>query len=266
MNLYYGIDGTDNFDQSTLPRACMTLRGTRDMASAHVKRMGALGFSEMKYVRGTQDTVTGYSSGGMIEEAMAWIEQRYGSARDDSRKLYLGGFSRGGAAIVAIANKLASKGIPVQEMFIFDAVDRSFTMDNALTAAIPGNVVRAFHAIRSPAAGSRRTFGNCGMQSSHGNLEIEQFMTTHGGVGGWPNGEERVLDGVGPEDYAYMATGGAMGGALAVSLDPRQKNIHESGAPFPTNLGPAEEERGMRAAWQWMYGKAFSTSGQSAGT
>ena len=265
MFLYYGIDGTDNHDKTTLPPACLTLQGTQALDSAHVRRMGALGFNKKQYVAGTQDSITGASSAAIIERAMAWIETHYGAARDDSRKLFLGGFSRGGAAIVVIANKLAKKGIPVQEMYIFDAVDRSGSMDNSLTATIPKTVVRAFHALRHPKAGSRRTFGNCGTESAHGNLARAYFETTHGGIGGWPNGEERVKPGVGSEDYAYFTMAGAAGGAALAAMDPRQDNIHEFGAPFPTNIKPDQELVGMRAAWTWMYSNAFSTIGQSTG-
>jgi len=264
MNFHYAIDGTDNFDQTRLPPACFPLEGTLTMDSAHVRRMGAVGFNTSKYLRGTQDTVTGQSSAAMIEEALAWIERHYGSARDDTRKLFLGGFSRGGAAIVAIANRLAQKNIPVQEMYIFDAVDRSLSMDNALTATVPKTVVQAFHAVRDPNAGSRKTFSNCAMQNAHGNLQIAHFMTTHGGIGGWPNGAAAVKSGVGPEDYAYFAVGGAVYGGAAAAGDPRQNNIHESGEPWPTNIGPAQEKAGMQAAWRWMYGKAFTTLGMRA--
>lgn len=261
MNIFLGIDGTDNLDTTADPIGCMPLEAIGSKKSGHVKRMMNLGFGRAKYFPGTTDSISGKSSSDIIESALAWIKQAYGEGKDPGRRLFLSGFSRGGAAIIVIAHKLAKLGIPVQEMFIFDAVDRSFWMDNSLTQSIPKNVVRAFHAIRDPRAGSRRSFGNCGMQSAHGNLQTAPFFTTHGGVGGWPNGKEKVTPGFGVEDFAYVATFGAVVAPGVVALDPNQNNIHETGEAWPSRVSPAAELQGAKEAMRWMYGKGFSTVG-----
>ncbi|MBS0122550.1 DUF2235 domain-containing protein [Thetidibacter halocola] len=263
MRIYCCIDGTDNADPSgnAVQRACVMLEGTQSMTNGHVKRIASLGFDRHKYFPGTQDSVTGRSSAQIVEQALNWILANYGSSPNPDRKLFLGGFSRGGAAMIVIAHRLQQRRIPVQEMYLFDAVDRSFWMDDDQTNSIPGNVTMAFHALRDPLSGSRVSFGNCGLYGTGANVLPATFMTTHGGVGGWPNGEAMVKPGVGPEDYMYMARLGPVIGAAAAASDRRRHNIHESGEPWPSNITPAQERAGMRRAWDWMFGKAFSTLG-----
>ncbi len=258
-HVYLAIDGTDNLDNSSDPNLCMAPDGIHGIKSSHVRRMMYRGFARTKYFPGTTDSISGRSSYTIIDNAMGWIKQAYGSEKTSGRKLYLGGFSRGAAGIIVLAHRLAAMGIPVQEMYIFDAVDRSFWMENDQTATIPKNVVRAYHAVRDPKAGSRRSFGNCGMQSAHGNLEIARFNTTHGGVGGWPNGKKKVTPGFGPEDWAYVGAYGAMVAPAVVAMDPNQDKIHEFGEAWPSNVTPAAEIDGMKKAMAWMYSKAFTS-------
>ena len=61
-----------------------------------------------------------------------------------TEKVFLCGYSRGGAAVIAAA-KLVSR--PVEAMFLFDAVDRTIDLS---TAVIPKNVGSAYNAIRDP--------------------------------------------------------------------------------------------------------------------
>lgn len=257
MNIYCAIDGTENNDPTQLPPLCAPVEGAIALGSGHVKSMGLIGFHSMKYFAGTRDAVTGASSEDIVNNAYHWILGALDTNPD--AKLFLGGFSRGGAAAIVVAHKLKADGKNVQEMFLFDAVDRSFWMDNDKTKVIPSNVRAAFHAVRHPASKSRVTFGNCGMQGTNGNLGIEYFMTTHGGVGGWPNGAARVKPGFGAEDFAYVARHGAFVGPYVAKSDPDQKNIHERGEPYPSKISVAQETRGQHAALRWMYGKALTT-------
>jgi hypothetical protein len=267
MRLYLGIDGTANDDKGDVIPACVPLETliAAGGGNSHVKQMSQVGFGAHKYLPGTRDKMTGQSSAEIITYAMGWIDGAYGSTVQEDKQLYLGGFSRGGAAIVVIAHLLAEKNIPIQEMYIFDAVDRSFSMNNSKTGRIPGNVSKAYHAMRHPASGSRDSFGNCGTVGTNGNLETQYFMTTHGGVGGWPNGEEMVKPGFGPEDLAYVSTYGLAGGAAKVMTDPRQKKIHENMEPFPSTISPKQEITGAERALAWMRGKAFTSMRRSAG-
>ena len=260
MKIYCCIDGTDNVDVSPDIQACLTLEGATRHRAGHVKRMQGLGFHAQKYFAGTQDSVTGASSSGIIDEAVAWIVRAWdGAKKEADKKVFLGGFSRGSAGMLVVAHRLEKQDIPVQEMYLFDAVDRSFWMDNSQTKKVPANVNKAFHALRDPKAGSRKSFGNCGLVGTNNNLEKAYFMTTHGGVGGWPNGQSKVKPGFGAEDFAYVATYGAAVGPHVAASDKRQNNIHENAEPWPTNISPAQEARGQAAAWRWMYSKAFST-------
>ena len=71
--------------------------------------------------------------------------------KPDSRVL-LAGYSRGGAAVVAIAARLKRDGVPVHGMMLFDPVDRSPLLD---TNEIPTNVELAYKALRDPSTFSR---------------------------------------------------------------------------------------------------------------
>lgn len=61
--------------------------------------------------------------------------------------IYLAGYSRGGAAIIYIAQQLKSQGQEVSAMFLYDAVDRALFNFNDLQT-IPSTVKRCYHAMR----------------------------------------------------------------------------------------------------------------------
>jgi thioesterase domain-containing protein len=62
-------------------------------------------------------------------------------------KVYLCGYSRGGATVVAAANALNKLGREVEALFLFDPVDSDATLED--TAYIPTNVRQAFMAYRN---------------------------------------------------------------------------------------------------------------------
>jgi len=70
-------------------------------------------------------------------------------------------------------------------MALFDAVDRALFLD---TDVIPKNVQMAYHALRSPTAGSRRSFANTGTAHQSGSSYYRQrhFLCTHAAMGGVP--------------------------------------------------------------------------------
>lgn len=63
--------------------------------------------------------------------------------------IYLIGYSRGGAAVLKIAQMLARQDIPVTAMFLFDAVDQSTIRG---LDSVPANVVKCYHAVRNEGA------------------------------------------------------------------------------------------------------------------
>ncbi len=100
--------------------------------------------------------------------------------------ILLTGYSRGALGAVVIAKKLNDLNIKVKALMMFDCVDRHIAHD---AAVIPDNVEFVCHVIRNPAARSRATFGNDGMQYNPRTTNYPQatmFMCTHGGMGGCP--------------------------------------------------------------------------------
>lgn len=103
------------------------------------------------------------------------------AANKDARGL-LTGYSRGGAGVIAVAQKLKEARRRVHTMVLFDAVDRAIGVD---TARIPENVDRVVHARRDAVMESRPSFGNCGTAwSSPTKCEVRLFRGTHGAIGG----------------------------------------------------------------------------------
>jgi hypothetical protein len=119
--------------------------------------------------------------------------------------VFLTGYSRGGAIALAVAQQM-QKEFPNQRipaMALFDAVDRERAFGDLQT--IPSNVDLAFHALRDPIVRSRSYFGNCGTSAGmFTTLKTLTFVTTHGGMGGVPLGddppiEEKVRLRIGPQ-------------------------------------------------------------------
>lgn len=110
-------------------------------------------------------------------------------APDPILRIWLAGYSRGGAAAIEAAWMLQDRGIPVQALFLFDAVER--TLYRLRTKTIPANVRSCFHARRDPGVGSRSGFGNCGTEAERGVRYVERtFFGTHGAIGGLPWSED----------------------------------------------------------------------------
>lgn len=100
--------------------------------------------------------------------------------------VHLAGYSRGGAVAIRVAQlmKIEFPDAKIPVIALFDAVDRSELKN---VTRVPGNVVKAFHALRDPIVSSRSYFGNCGTVSAPPCvLKKLTFVTTHGGMGGVP--------------------------------------------------------------------------------
>jgi pimeloyl-ACP methyl ester carboxylesterase len=112
---------------------------------------------------------------------------------DKHQKVFLAGYSRGGAICITVAQLLRRNDIKVDCMILFDAVDRLSAIG---ARRIPGNVVRACHAMRDDKLGSRWYFGHCGASiESPGLLLPQRFWATHAAMGGMPGTGDHPFSG-----------------------------------------------------------------------
>lgn len=154
-----------------------------DFANSHVRtRWRTWHTNKSWYIRGP---FTSGEDTHVRAAAIARVVKQAYSGQNNSGRIFLSGYSRGGAAVAQAANLLADDGIPVYAMLLFDAVDRA---RNITRTRIPATVTHAFHAMRDPTAESREFFGNCS-HNDHAagvNYKFKHFYCTHGGVGGTP--------------------------------------------------------------------------------
>jgi hypothetical protein len=146
------------------------------------------------------------------------------------RRLFMVGHSRGAAIVIHTARLLNARGIPVEAMFLFDAVARNMSLD---AEEIPPNVGHCYHAVRDPSGHSRGSFGNCGLRAATG-VDFQPspwryFLTTHGGMGGTPWGR----------DPAHMSSTGTF--------------IAEGDPMGSTVITPEQEAAGMAEVEAWMW-------------
>ena len=146
--------------------------------------------------------------------------------RHRGARVFLSGYSRGGAAAIAAARWLQRVGLAVDALFLFDAVDRSLPVDGY---TISRNVKQVYHARRDPAARSRAWFGNCGCRRedpAKTGYEQRYFFATHGGLGGMPWDRESV----------------PAGGSF----------IDEGPPDGLTAVTPDDDHSGSEQVWAWM--------------
>ena len=138
---------------------------------------------------GLDGTSTGARAKAMAGRASDFYKSSlFGKTTSVVPRIFLTGYSRGGAAALEAANTLTNMGIPVHALLLFDAVDRSITVSNT---TVPHGVRHCRHAIRSSATNSRTTFGNVGRQR-HASVDFPHdvsFHCTHGAMGGTPCSE-----------------------------------------------------------------------------
>ncbi len=99
-----------------------------------------------------------------------------------AKPIFLAGHSRGGCAVIYIAQKLKEKGINVKAMFLFDAVERTVALltkgEDLLGSQfdeIPDNVGKCYHARRDR---SIATY----YEDSESKLKLDCLMETHGAI------------------------------------------------------------------------------------
>lgn len=131
-----------------------------------------------------------------------WLKAAY--EEDPTRRLMLAGYSRGGSAAIMACEMLEHDHVPVDSLFLFDAVARhEFPGGNV----IPANVKFSRHARRSLAADfveryegtvkgihliggfsnpARPLFGNVGLRwrGDGDHQSAERFLGSHGALGG----------------------------------------------------------------------------------
>ncbi|PID35340.1 MAG: hypothetical protein CR964_00115 [Rhodobacterales bacterium] len=212
-----------------------------EFKESHVKRLcggNRAGFWDSFYLRGP-------SMAGMVTKSLSNIVTSaavtyYGaikvattfSKEKKPPRLFLAGYSRGGAAVIDAAYDLKSKGIPVRALLLFDAVDRTHTISSRVDV-IPENVEYCFHAMRDPATESRSYFGNCGTSSRGSTIFVtEHFACTHGAMGGTPNTE------FSEDGFAMEDVGGSAGEAAAFIAGGVKKNIDDGIVSMVTSSAP----------------------------
>ena len=260
MDICYGIDGTDNNDTSQIDTGTFDRGGTK----GYVKRMVAGSFDRHHYEQGTTYSLLGWDSGAKGRAAADWVRAHYLAELKSGRKLrvFLTGFSRGGASCIYASHLLADDGIEVEGLFLFDAVDKTpwFLMKN--NAVIPGNVKNAFHATRSRDGESREGilgFDHCGLQSE-GKLTLREFRCTHGGMGGWRFDSDSLVEKPISAALRNQATG------LPAALHPRpswlpaDKFIKEPyNTAASTNITLIQQLSTSLTVWNWMSQNMTST-------
>ncbi len=246
MDIFYGIDGTgpDNDDEY---RAAFV--------DSYVQRIFKdTYFGERSYVRGP--TMSGSETLSLANAAARHVAQKYKEFQDNQKpipyldpgppRIFLSGYSRGGAAVINVAAQLNAQGIPVHAMFLFDAVDRAWDLKQ--TDVIPSNVARCYHAMRDPKAGSRTSFGNCGEKAAvPAILKKKTFYCTHGAMGGTPwdrANEDGLIEEMDDKERAVHRAAKMSPGGTVISW------LRTKGSE--TNVTLKQEREGTKAVWDWM--------------
>lgn len=181
MIIFAGIDGTGPYSDSTY----------KEMFSfSHVNRLSQLPQWDRTlgppfYSRGP--SVDGLETRGYARSAYADVKRRLdrSSAQGIAASVYLAGYSRGGAAMIDVAQWLHNDGVTVECLILYDPVDRA-TDTGAWFGETPVIAKHCLQLRRHPSAKSRESFGNCGGNMTQVNHVTFKFImnTTHGGVGG----------------------------------------------------------------------------------
>lgn len=174
-------------------------------------------------------------------------------------KIFLTGYSRGGAAVVEVAKFLARDGVKVDAMMLFDPVDRSLTSS---ADVVPGNVLQLCIARRKYDTFSRVSFNNCALDWEGPGVPLRRsFWATHGGLGGVPwhrEGPARPQDYI-SEGLGELALMTAVYDVAAIKWVPEPGDVRTQDAFLQERwrvgnhtLVTYEQDRiGARQVWQW---------------
>lgn len=167
-------------------------------------------------------------------------------------RIFLAGYSRGGAAAINTCHLLNQMNIPVHCLLLYDAVDRT-PLSWMKAKAIPGNVARCFHAMRAPDTYSRTEFGHCGTEAPVGVLKKQEFFCTHGGMGGVPwktaGKDGKIVEPLSP---------GSLGRQAQYASRPLGQLQSAPTVPLTTAVTLEQDASGSRAVRAWMSLLLFS--------
>ena len=212
MTILLGVDGTGAIADGEYRR------DMRNSFVSYILRESPVPRSRKHYRRGP----------GFDGLDMAWIVNatyqfvHLNLAARPRSPVLLTGYSRGGAAVIGVAQRLQRDRVNVAGMILFDAVDRAVGVD---TAEIPNNVQTVFHVRRSWGSFSRHSFGNCGTRHRRPTVYTEhEFNGTHGAMGGvhWRGGR--------PNEYV-------------------NEGFPEA---TPTLITYAQDLQAARSVWRWV--------------
>lgn len=252
QDIYIGIDGTGPYSSE----AYMT-----QFENSFVKTLVTkTALSIPNNAAGKQFYIPGPKNDGLITGMLARLasvaaELHFNTTEKSPlkpmpRRIFMTGYSRGGAAAIEACHALKAKGIAVHGLLLFDAVDRTNTIENT---KIPSNVAYCAHAIRSPQTRSRDLFGNCGTKyDSSVQYHQNYFYTTHGGMGGTPWGKEGEVNGK-INERMFEITPQFSGGPALGLLTYAAGRLND--ATFQTNVSADEEAKGADMVWNWMLAK-----------
>ncbi len=221
------IDGTGEWDDAGY---------TKSMAKSFCTQIGQQLGSKSYYQRGPW--IEGGSDASKMDAATAWLKLQ--RQIDPKVRLMLAGYSRGGTVAIAAAERLEAANLPVDALFLFDAVARNIMWYGRV---IPANVKVCRYAQRShdPAFvdkyekkynvalaqltnpfstnPTRPSFGNTGLTHRGSTLDfnLRTFLGTHGALGGvgWPEVPE---DPAAQVEVAAWMTGEMRAQGVAVTL------------------------------------------------
>jgi Uncharacterized alpha/beta hydrolase domain (DUF2235) len=178
---------------------------------------------------------------------MSATEQEQVRVLQERQKIFLTGYSRGAAIVIATAMLLEARGISVEAMFLFDAVNCSTELSN--TDIIPGNVRNCYHALRDIGrSGSRESFTHTGYRRASGvaGPANKYVVTTHGGIGG-------VLWGVSGITSALTVIGGLASARGVADIMTSSRYVDEGGLDGMSRVTPTQERAGMLEVEHWMW-------------
>lgn len=238
MFIYVGIDGTGTGDTGEYERL---------FKNSFVNQLGRMGMWEGASIYRRGPTDPGFETASIAASAHSEFLPKYNAIKAANGakrpRVFMAGYSRGGAAILKVANMLHDADIEVECLLLFDAVDRTTTISSDETK-VPPTVRFCRHARRAEAARSRIPFGYCDTPYDPASTDYEEkpFLCTHGGVGGAPwTGEDCLTNGYIDE---YKDAKSRIGQWISPVL---------IGVSLPTRITLGQELIGMQQTQSWAW-------------